>query len=150
LFVLLILVEFMTITKILQLRNGLKWQNLKCREILSLILAHYPWSSKSGPHMTIWSAERKHLKLFCNVYVSIPVDWLVFNANRMCPASMMSLWHVSKHDRRGSIQQTNTAEMENVNAKRKTHSDITIFKDYQQWENSIISNILESRWWTCT
>ena len=37
---------------------------------------------------------------------------------------MMSLWLVSIHDRRGSIQQTDTAEMKNVNTKSKTESDI--------------------------
>ena len=41
---------------------------------------------------------------------------------------MMSLWLVSIHDRRGSIQQTDTAEMKNVNTKSKTESDI--FKDW--------------------
>ena len=76
------------------------------------------------------------------------------NNRLFCPASMTSLWHVSKHDRRGSIQQTVTAERKNVNAKRKTESDIRIFKnsriDYQQRENSIIPKILESGRWTCT
>ena len=34
-----------------------------------------------------------------------------------CPASMMSLGHVSKHDRQGNIQQTDTTVMKNVNEK---------------------------------
>ena len=32
----------------------------------------------------------------------------------------------SKHDRRGSIKQTDTIEMKNINTKRKTESDIKI------------------------
>jgi hypothetical protein len=42
---------------------------------------------------------------------------------------MTLLWHVSTHGRRGSIQKTTTAEIKNVNAKRKTESDVRIFKD---------------------
>ena len=52
------------------------------------------------------------------------------NNGLFCPASMTSLWHVSKHDRRGSIQHTDTTEMKNINVKRKTESDIRIFKDW--------------------
>ena len=51
---------------------------------------------------------------------------------------MTSLWHVSTHDRRGSIQQTATAEIKNVNAKRKTESDVRIFKD-------LLSTVAEPR-----
>ena len=42
--------------------------------------------------------------------------------------------------------------MKNVNTKRKTESDIKIFKDwhYQQWENTVIQSILESKICTCT
>ena len=50
--------------------------------------------------------------------------------NRLfCPASITSSWYVNKYDRRGSIQQIDAAEMNNVNTKRKTESDIRIFKD---------------------
>jgi hypothetical protein len=38
-------------------------------------------------------------------------------------------WCICKYDRRGSIQQIDAAEMKNVNTKRKTKSDIMIFKD---------------------
>ena len=51
------------------------------------------------------------------------------NNRLVCPESMQSLWHVRKHDRRGSIQQTDTAEMKKINTKRKTESDIRIFND---------------------
>ena len=51
------------------------------------------------------------------------------NNRLVCPESMKSLWHVRKHDRRGSIQHTDTAEIKKINTKRKTESDIRIFND---------------------
>ena len=60
---------------------------------------------------------------------------------------MMSLCYVSKHDRRGSIQQIDTTEMKNINTK---HQSKEWHKDIQGWENPIIPKILESRRWTCT
>ena len=48
------------------------------------------------------------------------------NNQLFCPASMTSLWHINKHDRRGNIQQTDTAAMKNVNKKHKAESDIDI------------------------
>jgi hypothetical protein len=58
----------------------------------------------------------------CVIHKEVP------NPYQCTGQSMMSLWLVSIHDRRGSIQQTDTAEMKNVNTKCKTESDI--FKDW--------------------
>jgi len=56
------------------------------------------------------------------------------------PASMTSLLHVSKHDRIGSILQTDTTEMKNINTKRKTESDIRIFYENRTVTPMSISN----------
>ena len=74
----------------------------------------------------------------CVIHKEVP------NPYQCTGQSMMSLWLVSIHDRRGSIQQTDTAEMKNVNTKCKTESDI--FKDWL----STLGELRNPKRWTCT
>ena len=83
-----------------------------------------------------WSWLKVHLSHICTLYVPFCIcdkqrrSWSISvpgaNNRLLCSASVMSLWHVSKHN----TKKNDTTEMKNVNTKCKTESDIRIFKDW--------------------